>query len=512
MGGTRKLKRLTTTETYKCNDEKEDNKEDNKESGKCKKKPKISSPKKPRKTRTTPATVTKKSKVSSSSASSSFNQVLNYKLDNSRNLQLCTVSSFCISFGHHSQDIFTFFDSFSWKYIDETKIIQRIGEVSSNGFNYVIPFKRDKYDAYCVLKSCIDKWSDNLKYEACVGNFVNKLHRQYPIFVYTYRFGKYSDVITFLKMKNDLINMTNDFFKINKPPKFAKDIRKIAMTPISEFSDETKMIDIINDSCVKSEYNCILIEHIPTSVTLNQYMSFKKNDAHFWEFDIINILFQIYSVLSQISDVFTHYDLHSSNVLLYLSVEENVCVEMRYHLPGDEIVTIYTNHVAKIIDYGRCFFHETETMNSKKYHDLVCEAKECKPDCGEDYGYDILNNNNMETDFITPQKRNRSHDLRLWSSIVTKWLKKREHACPEYISALLNKIFYKSEYGTPESKNHIKNNRVATVQDAYQTLLSHMKKREFKELNAAMAATTTHRKIGVLDIWIDGTKTPMQLL
>jgi len=405
-----------------------------------------------------------------------------------------------MSFGLYTQDILTFFDNFSWKYIDETKHIQKIGEVSSNGFNYFIPFKHDKYTAYCVLKSSIDEISDNLKYEACVGNFVNKLHKKYPLFVHTYRFGKYSDDITFFKMKNDLINLKlTTVLNPDTPVKFAKDLRKIDMRLISEFTDQG-MADIINDSCVKSNYNCILIEHIPTAVTLSEFIVLNKDDAHFWEFDIVNILFQIYSVLAQISDVFTHYDLHSSNVLLYLSQEENVCVEMRYHLPGNEIVTLYTKYVAKLVDYGRCFFYDNENMNSKKYHDLLCKAPDCNPGCGEYYGYDILNGN-IKDDYITPQKRNRSHDLRLWNNIVKKWLKKRKHACPDYIFNILNRIHYRSEYGTPELNDGIQNHDILTVHDAYQTLLSVMKNPRFKALNSKMAATN-QRKIGVVDVWL----------
>ena len=505
MGGTRKLKR-TNHESFICNEE----------TGKCVKKPKLSSsPKKTRKLATFVGKPLAKASVGKPLAKAArvvFNKVSNYKKDNSsQNLQLCSLSSFCISFGLHSDDIFTFFDNFSWKYIDETKQIQKIGEVSANGFNYVIPFKHEKYTAYCVLKSCIEKISDNLKYEACVGHFVNKLHRRFPIFMHTYRFGKYSDAITFLKMKNDLMNITTKLFKLDKQHRhnFAKDLRKIEMTPISEFESSSEISHIINKSCVKSEYNCILTEHIPTSVTLTEFMTYKHDEPHFWEFDIVNILFQIYSVLSQISDVFTHYDLHSSNVLLYLSQEENVCVELRYHLPGNEIVTIYTKYIAKVIDYGRCFFYDDENMNSKKYHDLVCKAHDCQPDCGEGFGYEVLNGKN--DDYITPQKRNQSHDLRLWNIIVINLLNKREHACPKYISDVLRQIYYKGEYGTPESNNYLEHNRVTTVQDAYISLLRLVKKREFKELNAKMVEATHMRKIGVLDVWLDDTDTPMRL-
>jgi hypothetical protein len=539
MGGTRKLKQLSNHDSFICNEE----------TGKCVKKPKLSSsPKKTRKLATFVGKPVAKASMGKPVAKASmgkplakasmgkplakdhkgkplakaakatrmvFNKVSNYKKDNSsQKLQLCSLSSFCISFGLHSEDIFTFFDNFSWKYIDETKQIQKIGEVSANGFNYVIPFKHEKYTAYCVLKSSIEKISDNLKYEACVGNFVNKLHRRFPIFMHTYRFGKYSDAITFLKMKNDLMNITTKLFKLDKHHRhnFAKDLRKIEMTPISEFasSSDKDMAQIINDSCVKSEYNCILTEHIPTSVTLTEFMTYKHDTPHFWEFDIVNILFQIYSVLSQISDVFTHYDLHSSNVLLYLSQEENVCVELRYHLPGNEIVTIYTKYIAKVIDYGRCFFYDDENMNSKKYHDLVCKAHDCQPDCGEGFGYEILNKNTNE-DFITPQKRNQSHDLRLWNIIVKNLLNKREDACPKYVSDVLRQIYYKGEYGTPESKNYLEHNRVATVQDAYISLLRLVKKSEFKALNTKMVAATQMRKIGVLDIWLDDTETPMRM-
>jgi hypothetical protein len=319
-------------------------------------------------------------------------------------------------------------------------------------------------------------------------------------------------------MKNDLIKKAVDFFKLDDynentrrskqvSKNFAKNVGKIVMEPVSRFAKEGAMAEIINESCIQNEYNCILIEHIPTSVTLSQYVALKNGEPQFWKFDIINILFQIYSVLSQITDVFTHYDLHSSNVLLYLSEEKNVCIEMRYHLPEGEIVVIHTNYIAKLIDYGRSFFYDGENMNSNKYHDMVCEAQDCQPNCGNRSGYDILNGD-LKKEYILPQKRNHSHDLRLWNNIVEKQLLKTgQHACPTYISDVLNRIQYSKEYGTPELENGFPD-KINTVHDAYKSLLGLVKNREFRDISDRIGEM---RIIGVLDVWLDGTNTPMAI-
>ena len=432
------------------------------------------------------------------------NKVSNFSLSENTKLQLCSVTSVCISFGHHTQDILRFFDRFSWKYIDfgANKKIEKVGKESANGFNYMIPFRRDKYTAYGLLKSCLEKTSDNLKYEACVGSFVNKLHQLFPVFMQTYRYGKYPNSTTFKKIKNQ-----------SSGENIKPELTKIVMEPITNFTFEN-LESILNDSCVKSEFNCILNEFIPMATTFEDYLYDNLLNTSFWNFEFIQMIFQLYSVLSNISTVFTHYDLHLQNVLLYSPVypnSDNVCVELRYNLPNNEKIVIYTQYIVKIIDYGRCFFHENENMNTKKIYEMVCRARNCEPDCGTNSGYYVLNGAFNDESFIFPQVKNESHDLRLIKNISTK-IKKLENTCPEYLLQCLDKIKYDNFYGTKEVEStktgFSTNDAINNVHDAYHWFLHLVKQPEFQNRNAEMART--HAKIGVLDIWLDGSMKPMK--
>jgi hypothetical protein len=61
---------------------------------------------------------------------------------------------------------------------------------------------------------------------------------------------------------------------------------------------------------------------------------------------------------------FTHNDLHDSNVLLY-KVPDDKYVEMQYYVAGKKIV-IQTQYIAKMIDYGRCYFEPDKKMEFYK--------------------------------------------------------------------------------------------------------------------------------------------------
>jgi hypothetical protein len=89
---------------------------------------------------------------------------------------------------------------------------------------------------------------------------------------------------------------------------------------------------------------------------------------------------------------FTHYDLHSDNILIYEPVIGKY-IQYHYFVDGNEI-SFKSKYIVKIIDYGRCYFHDTDTNNSMNIHEKICNEKQCDPECGEDYGYQWLQHNN----------------------------------------------------------------------------------------------------------------------
>ena len=60
----------------------------------------------------------------------------------------------------------------------------------------------------------------------------------------------------------------------------------------------------------------------------DDFLENKNQDPDFL-YTVINILFQIYSVLSVLQYEFTHYDLHPKNVLLY-KVSNDGYITMNY--------------------------------------------------------------------------------------------------------------------------------------------------------------------------------------
>ena len=70
----------------------------------------------------------------------------------------------------------------------------------------------------------------------------------------------------------------------------------------------------------------------------------------FMNHELLYILYQIYAPLSILSDSFTHYDLNTNNVRLYIP-EPKKHIEYHYHYP-DRVVKFNSKYIVKIIDYG----------------------------------------------------------------------------------------------------------------------------------------------------------------
>jgi hypothetical protein len=62
---------------------------------------------------------------------------------------------------------------------------------------------------------------------------------------------------------------------------------------------------------------------------------------------------------------------------------------MRYHTAKNQIIEFKSEYIVKIIDYGRNYFNNS-LLNSNSFLSLVCNTKECDPDCGSKYGYESM--------------------------------------------------------------------------------------------------------------------------
>jgi hypothetical protein len=347
---------------------------------------------------------------------------------------ICSEAGVCISFGIEALKIKEFFRNFAFDLVDK---IKKIGAPSANGFVNELQYTKRGYNAYAVLKSTTSYEADNLMYEYRVGLFLNKMSFLFPCFLETYGLFKYKSVVQWNLMKTTA--MTPAVFRTLLVPQ-AYDFKV---------------------GCPESRHMAVLIQHIRGCKTVKETLN-----QHTFQ-HILPILFQVYYPLYQMSKVFTHYDLHMENVVLYEPAPGQY-IEFHYHtLTG--VISFKSPYIAKIIDYGRSYIHDGE--DSKNIYDQVCQLDECKPDCGEDYGFGSFPLSNEHRFYhIVTQKKNESHDLRFLHSVLTAlktfptpaWFK-------EYTDSI--NLEYRHMYGTAEKSCKRKVCDVAGIYKKLSTIL-----------------------------------------
>ena len=268
---------------------------------------------------------------------------------------ICSDSGVCIAFGQNTNMIKHHFKGFTdFTYL---RNIKRIGKPSANGFINEFKYEREGYVAHAILKSAMKIDSDNLFYEYLVGQYVNKLNLLYPCFLETYGYFYYSSPDTWKHFKNNK-TIAVDY-------KYNLDLQSPNITSVS-----------FSNSCKDSQHLCILIQHINEAISMDSQLE----NIEFINHDLLYVLYQIYMPLAMHADTFTHYDLHTGNVLLYEPVKGNY-IQYYYHI-NNEIVTFKCCYIVKIIDYGRSFFVDEPNPNkmtktSESIYDEICKLAEC---------------------------------------------------------------------------------------------------------------------------------------
>jgi hypothetical protein len=408
---------------------------------------------------------------------------------------VCSDAGVCIAFGTNAAAIRKHFDNFN-NFELLSKPSMRIGAVSSNGFVQELTYERRGYIANAIMKSSASSTADNLLYEALVGFFLNSQSKFYPSFVDTYGLYRYAtDGIAYNECKNN---------KFNSPLVLSNGLIRMASSAAA-INDK-----MIKRSCKASILMAVLIQHLKGADTISEKcknVNFKKND-------LLYGLFQVYMTLASISEIFTHYDLHDENVLMYEPVA-NSYIEYHYHIDGEEVV-FKSSYIAKIIDYGRSYFNQlgdtSSTGKSRKVFEKLCEV--CNPGCGRLSGYSWLNKSTLSANmlFISSQVGNQSHDLRLLKTIEPF----SKGSAPAKLSSLLKKVTYgqglsgsDKRYGTKLNKKSGLPNKINNVTDAFLALLELIKDPAQQEQNETAYSTFT--KLGELHIH-DDSRTPMRYI
>ena len=317
---------------------------------------------------------------------------------------VCSDSGVCVAFGTHVNKIKKHFDGFV--NFNHVTYLRKIGTVSENGFVKELEYEHAGYKAHAVLKSSTKPYADNLYYEYLVGIFINNASKYMPNFVETYGVYKYNTNDEYNKMR--LLTAT-------KSELSGLRLIRTPVVPKSHIKKEQQQTERnhLKDACEYSKHMCVLIQHIKDAQTLQdkcQSVSFVAKDLPF-------ALFQVYWALVALKNDFTHYDLHTENVLIYEPVK-NSHIQYFYHFTDGTVVAFKSSYIAKLIDYGRSFYNygnpnPTPKFNiehdSKSVYSTICKIPECNPRCGYNFGFGWF----APSKGICSQMSNVSQDLRL---------------------------------------------------------------------------------------------------
>jgi len=247
--------------------------------------------------------------------------------------QICPVSGECVLFGI-IDDIYPQWFSDIRSGITS---IRPIGGVSQNGFVRELKRSEDGYDSYVVLKSNLDRTSDNLYYEWWVGQYLNTFLKRFPLFVKTYGIYEYENEVD----KNLMLHNSD--------------------LDVLPHLKETS----IRHSIEEPENICIVVQQVHKAKSFKSLLDDYEEHPEL-KHEILCVLYQVYFVLPLIPG-FSHNDLHYENVILTPN-------EKYYHYEytkAGRTFTFQCRYAAKIIDYGRCIYSGTNLIRGElaKYTD-----------------------------------------------------------------------------------------------------------------------------------------------
>ena len=270
----------------------------------------------------------------------------------------CEDTNVCLMLGIKQNDIINYFDNFT-NFNLITTPIKKLNTNSFNGFIYKLEYIKEDNIAYSILKSTIDNAGDNLIYEYIVGKFINKQVLIFPCFLETYALFKYKNINTWEKIKN------------------SNEIDGITLNNSLNFIPNE---EALNMGCEK--YLAILLQYVDNAIPLKE--GIKNTD--FLNYELFNILLQIYIPLSTLCNVFTHDDLNCNNILLY-KPDNNKYIKYHYHLNSGVKIVFKSQYMAKIIDYGNSYLN-IENTSTEQIYSKLCITGGCEDEC---YKYSINN-------------------------------------------------------------------------------------------------------------------------
>jgi hypothetical protein len=400
----------------------------------------------------------------------------------------CPDAKICMALGRYTYRILDLFDSFR----DFSRVVkmEHIGSKSTNGFVTKLTFDRilengQSYQCDTVLKSAKSYVSDNLYYEYFAGTFVNYLCTLSPFFTYTMGMYQYNDIIQDGKSKKSGgYGQLKKLSGINDSPNLSLFLNDNITFRKGPYLSNKVSGDDLTDACDMTRANglAIMTEYIPNAQSLGTLLG----NSMFNQFDLFPTCLILYGTLSTLAKNFTHYDLHSGNVMMISCPKNKI---FRYHMMiydengdySDEIV-VDSRYLPKIIDYGRSYFRSEKfgkypTVSSYDVYDEICKWDNNRgPDryhkCCSDVGFKSLHDTpSLHKTYVHSSANNWSHDLRLVDSI-SEHLRHKGQNVP-YWNDIEANLVYKKDYGTPRAKNRLSGDgKIRTVCDMWQFLLN----------------------------------------
>ena len=244
--------------------------------------------------------------------------------------QLCPVSGECVAFGRGEEVFQQWFQDIRKAGITS---IRPIGGVSENGFVRELKRSVDGYDSYVVLKSNLERDSDNLYYEWWVGQYLNTLMKRFPLFVKTYGVYEYENEVdkTLMLRNSDL--------------------------DVLPHLKETTM----RRSIEEPENICIVVQQVHQAISFKSLLDQFTRTPEELRHEILCVLYQVYFVLPLIPG-FSHNDLHYENVIL--TPADGKYYHYEYTKEG-HLFTFQCMYAAKMIDYGRCIYPGTKWLKGQ---------------------------------------------------------------------------------------------------------------------------------------------------
>ncbi len=300
----------------------------------------------------------------------------------------CPIAGEC-NFFNQQEDFFS-----TWAMdIQKSNItgIRPIGKPSANGFVREIQLTKEfhdgvklvNYDSHVILKSNLEKESDNLFYEWVVGLYLNKLMDRFPIFCKTYGLYEYRSEedkafmlerpesgLAVIKRLNVVTESTGIVKSIQTPELLCVVVqhvhKSVALFDLLEEYNllnqtllDVSMLDTVNVNELsrrlqRNESDVELLLPALNAKKLNE----RRLERLLLKREIVCALYQIYFVLDLMPG-FSHNDLHVGNVIL-TPAGENKHYEFYYNNQS-----FHCKYAVKLIDYGRCSFTGSQSIKEK---------------------------------------------------------------------------------------------------------------------------------------------------